>query len=121
MEHTTVTFFTSRTLENELENNTNSVIPYFGVTVIIMLTFCLLTVTMGDCVRSKTLLGLLGVLCAGLSCVAAFGFLIYIGVPFIGINMAAPFLMLGEYFNTLLTLCDTVRVFGTSYHEWVII
>ncbi|KAF2366096.1 Protein patched/dispatched [Trinorchestia longiramus] len=90
-----VTFFTSRTLETELENNTHSVIPYFGVTVAIMLLFCLVTVSMSDCVRSKTLLGLTGVICAGLSCVAAFGLLIYMGVPFIGINMAAPFLMLG--------------------------
>uniref|UniRef100_A0A2P2HXT6 Patched domain-containing protein 3-like n=1 Tax=Hirondellea gigas TaxID=1518452 RepID=A0A2P2HXT6_9CRUS len=95
LEHLTTTFFTSRTLEHELENNTNSVVPYFGVTVGIMLVFCLLTVSMGDCVRSKTLLGIVGVLCAGMSCVAAFGLLIYLGVPFIGINMAAPFLMLG--------------------------
>lgn len=97
MENLVVTFFTSRTLETELEENTNSVVPYFGLTVGIMLVFCLISVTMGDCVRSKTLLGLAGILCAGLSCIAAFGLLIYIGVPFIGINMAAPFLMLGEY------------------------
>ncbi|XP_018014148.1 patched domain-containing protein 3 isoform X2 [Hyalella azteca] len=95
MDNVIVTFFTSRTLETELENNTHSVIPYFGLTVAIILVFCLLTVMMGDCVRSKTLLGLAGILCAGLSCAAAFGLLIYIGVPFIGINMAAPFLMLG--------------------------
>ncbi|KAA0200941.1 hypothetical protein HAZT_HAZT005246, partial [Hyalella azteca] len=94
MDNVIVTFFTSRTLETELENNTHSVIPYFGLTVAIILVFCLLTVMMGDCVRSKTLLGLAGILCAGLSCAAAFGLLIYIGVPFIGINMAAPFLML---------------------------
>ena len=95
-EHIKVAYFTSRTLETELEDNTNSVVPYFGVTVGVMLLFCLLTVTMGDCVRSKTFLGLTGVFCAGLSCLAAFGLLIYIGVPFIGINLAAPFLMLGE-------------------------
>ena len=90
-------FFTTKTLETELEANTNSVIPFFGMTVTIMLVFCIISSTMGDCVRSKAILGFIGVLCAGLSCAAAFGLLTYIGVPFIGINLAAPFLMLGEY------------------------
>lgn len=88
--------FVSRTLETELENNTNSVIPFFGVTIAIMLFFSISTVMMGDWVRTKPWLGLMGVVSAVLACVAAFGFLIYLGVEFIGINMAAPFLMLGE-------------------------
>lgn len=87
--------FVSRTLETELENNTNSVIPFFGVTIAIMLFFSISTVMMGDWVRTKPWLGLMGVVSAVLACVAAFGFLIYLGVEFIGINMAAPFLMLG--------------------------
>ncbi|XP_068239461.1 patched domain-containing protein 3-like isoform X2 [Palaemon carinicauda] len=87
--------FVSRTLETELENNTNSVIPYFGVTVVIMVVFSVVTVMMGDWVRTKPWLGLMGVVSAALACLASFGFLIYIGLEFIGINMAAPFLMLG--------------------------
>lgn len=93
----TVARFVSRTLETELENNTNSVVPFFGVTVTIMVLFSVASVMMSDWVRTKPWLGLLGVVSAALACVAAFGFLIYFGVEFIGINMAAPFLMLGEY------------------------
>ena len=88
--------FTSRTLETELENNTQSVTPYFGVTIFIMVFFSVTTVMMADWVRSKPYMGFIGVISAVLSVIAAFGFLIYIRVPFIGINMAAPFLMLGE-------------------------
>lgn len=101
--------FVSRTLETELENNTNSVIPFFGVTIAIMLFFSISTVMMGDWVRTKPWLGLMGVVSAVLACVAAFGFLIYLGVEFIGINMAAPFLMLGECW-----LCVELR--GRPFH-----
>ncbi|XP_064118928.1 patched domain-containing protein 3-like isoform X2 [Macrobrachium nipponense] len=87
--------FVSRTLETELEKNTNSVIPYFGITVAIMVLFSVGTVMMGDWVRTKPWLGLMGVVSASLACLASFGFLIYLGLEFIGINMAAPFLMLG--------------------------
>ncbi|KAK8396858.1 hypothetical protein O3P69_005078 [Scylla paramamosain] len=91
----TVARFVSHTLETELENNTNSVVPFFGVTITIMLLFSVGSVMMGDWVRTKPWLGFIGVVSAALSCCAAFGFLIYLGVEFIGINMAAPFLMLG--------------------------
>ena len=89
--------FTSRTLETELENNTNSVIPFFGVTITVMVIFTCTSVMSGDCVRTKPWLGLMGIISAALAVLASFGFLIYLGVEFIGINMAAPFLMLGEY------------------------
>ncbi|XP_076034549.1 patched domain-containing protein 3-like [Oratosquilla oratoria] len=93
-----VSRFTSRTLETELENNTNSVIPFFGVTVAIMLIFSVVTVMMADWVRSKPYIGLMGVISAVLAVAAAFGFLIYLDIEFIGINMAAPFLMLDQNF-----------------------
>ncbi|KAF2366095.1 Protein patched/dispatched [Trinorchestia longiramus] len=90
-----ITIHNSRTAELEFQENTRSVLPYFIGTFFVMVTFCLVTVTMGDCVRSKTLLGLAGIISAVLATTTAFGFLIYCGMPFIGINMAAPFLMLG--------------------------
>lgn len=94
-EEISIARFTSRTLETELENNTNSVIPFFGVTITVMVLFTCTSVMSGDCVRTKPWLGLFGIISAVLAVLASFGFLIYIGVEFIGINMAAPFLMLG--------------------------
>lgn len=96
-EHINCARFTSQTLQTELEDNTISIMPYMTTTVGIMIAFCVLTSMMGDCVRSKPVVGLLGVVSAVLATGTAFGLLMYCGLPFIGINLAAPFLMLGEY------------------------
>jgi Patched family len=51
---------------------------------------------MGDSVRSKPWLGLLGNISAVMATAAAFGLAMYLRVDFIGINLAAPFLMIGK-------------------------
>lgn len=51
---------------------------------------------MGDGVRSKPWLGLMGNISAAMATLAAFGLAIYLGIEFIGINLAAPFLMIGK-------------------------
>lgn len=50
---------------------------------------------MGDVVRSKPWLGFLGNFSAIIATLAAFGFCMYLGIEFIGLNLAAPFLMIG--------------------------
>lgn len=57
----------------------------------------MLTSMMLDWVKSKPVMGLMGTISAAMGTVAAFGFAIYLGFDFIGINLAAPFLMVGEY------------------------
>lgn len=91
--------FSSLTLERELEENTNSVLPYFSLNMGVMVAFCIFTCMMTDWVKSKPILGLLGIISAILATLASFGFVIYLGVPFTGINLAAPFLMLGNDYN----------------------
>lgn len=88
--------FASRTLDIELERNTRTVIPFFSTTFLIMVLFSVTSCMMLDWVRSKPWLGVLGTLSAVMGTAAAFGMVIYCGVEFIGINLAAPFLMLGE-------------------------
>lgn len=61
-----------------------------------MALFSVVTCMMTDWVRSKPWLGLLGNFSAAMATVAAFGLCIYLGVDFIGLNLAAPFLMIGE-------------------------
>ncbi|KAK9502160.1 hypothetical protein O3M35_012746 [Rhynocoris fuscipes] len=85
--------FASRTLDIELEKNTQSVVPYFGSTFIIMAAFSTLTCIMSDWVRSKPILGILGNLSAAMGTVAGFGLAIYCGIDFIGINLVSPLLM----------------------------
>lgn len=97
--HISTARFASRTLELELEANTKTVVPYFASTFIIMCLFSVVTCMMTDWVRSKPWLGLLGNLSAAMATVAAFGLCIYLGIDFIGLNLAAPFLMIGELRN----------------------
>lgn len=101
--HLSVSRFSSRTLDHELEKNTRTVVPYFSTTFIIMGLFSVATCAMSDWVRSKPWLGLFGNLSAAMATAAAFGACSYIGVQFIGINLAAPFLMIGKFNNFTLT------------------
>jgi len=93
--HILVARSSSLTLEMELEANTKSVVPYFSLNIGIMVGFCVLTCMMTDWVKSKPLLGLLGVVSSVQACIAAFGFVMYWGMRFSGITLAVPFLMLG--------------------------
>ncbi|XP_062562304.1 patched domain-containing protein 3 [Armigeres subalbatus] len=93
--HIAVARFASRTLDHELERNTRTVVPYFSSTFILMALFSVVTCMMGDVVRSKPWLGLMGNVSAVMATLAAFGLAMYLGIEFIGINLAAPFLMIG--------------------------
>ncbi|XP_078042830.1 patched domain-containing protein isoform X2 [Augochlora pura] len=93
--HIATARFASRTLELELEENTKTIVPYFTSTFLLMALFSVVTCMMTDWVRSKPWLGLLGNVSAAMATVAAFGLCIYLGVDFIGLNLAAPFLMIG--------------------------
>lgn len=95
--HIAVARFASKTLDHELERNTRTVVPYFGSTFLFMALFSIITCMMGDQVRSKPFLGLMGNVSAAMATLAAFGLAMYLGIEFIGINLAAPFLMIGEY------------------------
>ena len=113
--HLNVTRFSSVTLEQELEENTNSVIPYFSLNIGIMVVFCIITCMMTDWVKSKPLLGLLGVISAILGSISAFGLVMYLGMDFIGINLAAPFLMLGIGIDDTFVMLAAWR--KTSIHD----
>lgn len=106
--------FSSLSMERELENNTNSVIPFFALNLAVMIAFCIVTCMMTDWVKSKPLLGFLGVVSAVLATIAALGMVMYCGVPFIGINLAAPFLMLGIGIDDTFVMLGAWR--RTSIH-----
>ena len=106
--------FSSLSMERELENNTNSVIPFFALNIGVMIAFCIVTCMMTDWVKSKPILGFLGVVSAVLATIAALGMVMYCGVPFIGINLAAPFLMLGIGIDDTFVMLGAWR--RTSLH-----
>lgn len=94
--------FVSNTLTKELQKNTQSVVPFLTLTVIIMLVFSILTCMMADWVTSKPWLGVIGCISSIMGVAAAFGLIMYFNLEFIGINLAAPFLMLGKSFCYLV-------------------
>ncbi|XP_071874799.1 patched domain-containing protein isoform X3 [Bombus fervidus] len=104
--HIATARFASRTLELELEENTKTIVPYFSSTFILMALFSVVTCMMTDWVRSKPWLGLLGNVSAAMATVAAFGLCIYLGVDFIGLNLAAPFLMIANRSWLYRALCS---------------
>jgi predicted RND superfamily exporter protein len=108
--HLDVYWYSSLTNDIELVSTILYVIPYFTITVIIMIIFSTTTSMMRDWVQSKPLLGAVGVVSASLSTAAAFGLVMYIGVEFIGLVMASPFLMLGETYSDSIKLCNQFRV-----------
>ena len=52
-----------------------------------------------DNVRNKVWVAFVGVLSAGLAVLSSFGFMLYIGVPFVITTVNAPFLILGKVFE----------------------
>lgn len=95
-EYIDVARFALRSLEDEINKNVEVVTPYLTITIILMVIFSVLCVFSTDWVRSKLSIGILGVVSTIMATGCGFGILMYCGVPFIGINMAAPFLMLGK-------------------------
>lgn len=87
--------FVSSTPAWEMEVSKNSITPNLLVNVAAMILFCLGASSMSDAVRSKPLIGFLGLFSAFLATLAGFGLMCYIGVDFIALCLAAPFLLLG--------------------------
>merc|ERR1719419_682968 len=90
-----ITKFVSSTPAWEMEKSKDSITPNLLVNVGIMVIFCLFASSMADAVRSKPLIGFLGLFSAVLATIAGFGFSCYVGIEFIALCFAAPFLLLG--------------------------
>lgn len=74
---------------------------------------------MGDVVRSKPWLGFLGNFSAIMATLAAFGFAMYCGIDFIGLNLAAPFLMIGK-FSLFQSFVQCFSIFDISIFNFIL-
>lgn len=90
-----VSYFTSVSRQNELETNSDSVIPLFSVAYSLAITISVLSCSRLDCVRTKVWVATFGVLSAGMAVLASFGLLLFCGMPFAMTVASAPFLILG--------------------------
>ena len=94
--------YVSLSLEDELQSNVITVLKYLPPTILVMLIFSIVSTFTTDWVRSKIQIATMGVMMSLMAAGCSFGLLMYCGVSFIGINIAAPFLVLG---NLLINFC----------------
>ncbi|XP_063781225.1 patched domain-containing protein 3-like [Pseudophryne corroboree] len=86
---------TSISLQKEFAGSTESVIPLFSITYIVIILFSVISCASLDNVRNKIWVTTLGVISPGLAIMASFGLLLLCGVPFARTVVNAPFLILG--------------------------
>ncbi|KAG1927607.1 SSD domain-containing protein [Pimephales promelas] len=98
-----VSYFTSISRQNELETNSDSVIPLFSITYVLVITISILSCLRLDCVRTKVWMAVFGVVSAGMAVLASFGLLLFCGMPFAMTVQTAPFLVLADVQR--LTVC----------------
>lgn len=103
-EHVKISFGVLSSLEKEVDQNVRSIMPYFIATVPMMVFFSIISTFTTDWVRSKLIVSIFGVVSAFMAFGCGFGFLIYLGVPVIGINMVIPFLILGKESNLIFAI-----------------
>jgi len=85
--------FASNTPGWEMEKSRLSITNTLILNVMAMIVFSMLAASNSDAARSKPLIGFIGLISAGLATLAGFGFSCYVGVEFISLVMAAPFLL----------------------------
>ncbi|XP_036376039.1 patched domain-containing protein 3-like [Megalops cyprinoides] len=112
-----VSYFTSRSRQEELEGNTKEVIPLFSVTYFLAITFSIVSCMRLDNVRNKVWVAAFGVLSAGLAVLSSFGMMLYIGVPFAMTVANAPFLILGVGIDDMFIMISAWQ--QTNVHDKV--
>ncbi|XP_067122464.1 patched domain-containing protein 3-like isoform X1 [Centruroides vittatus] len=87
--------YVSSSVETEFHNSTMALMPLLVLISFMMILFSALTSITSDWISNKPWSGVIGCMSSGLSVASSFGLLMYIGIPYIDMNLAAPFLTLG--------------------------
>ncbi|XP_002750214.2 patched domain-containing protein 3 [Callithrix jacchus] len=90
-----VVHFTSVSRQLEFEATSQTVVPLFHLTYILIILFAVISCFRFDCIRNKMCVAAFGVISAFLAVVSGFGLLLHIGVPFVILVANSPFLILG--------------------------
>ncbi|XP_028290293.1 patched domain-containing protein 3 isoform X2 [Gouania willdenowi] len=90
-----VSYYTSKSKQGEIDSHTTDGFPLFLITYACAIGFSVISCLRADNVRNKVWVAVFGVLSAGLAVLSSFGFLLYIGVPFVITVANSPFIILG--------------------------
>uniref|UniRef100_A0A0R3RG29 SSD domain-containing protein n=1 Tax=Elaeophora elaphi TaxID=1147741 RepID=A0A0R3RG29_9BILA len=113
--------FSFSMLKNEMNKNALYTFPFISMTLLLLVTFTILSCMTGDWVTSKPLEALMGVLSSSFAIVSAGGFMFLTGTPFVSQVAVMPFLalaigvddtyiMLGAWQDTRRTLPPSKRM-----------
>ncbi|KAI5608846.1 patched domain-containing protein 3-like [Silurus asotus] len=92
---TQVSYFTSKSRQEEFEKSAESVTWLFSIAYFIAVLFSVLSCIRLENVRNKACVALLGVTSTGLAVLSSFGLLLLMNVPFVITVATSPFLVLG--------------------------
>nr|CBN82159.1 Patched domain-containing protein 3 [Dicentrarchus labrax] len=102
--HIDVSFYTSKSKQEEIDSHTTDGFPLFLITYALAITFSVISCLRFDNVRNKVWVAVFGVLSSGLAVLSSFGLLLYIGVPFVITVANSPFLILGIGLNNMFVM-----------------
>ncbi|XP_072235168.1 patched domain-containing protein 3-like [Leuresthes tenuis] len=103
-EHLDVSYFTSKSKQEEIDSHTTDGFPLFAITYASAITISVLSCLRSDNVRNKVWVAIFGVVSCGLAVISSFGLLLYIGVPFVITVANSPFLILGIGLNNMFIM-----------------
>jgi len=93
---TTFTIYSPIDLEKELINNIQTAFEnYFSIIIMVICAYTIYSCMRTDWVRSKPLMGIIGLLCIILAALSGFGLCLYAGYPWQAINVVVIFLLIG--------------------------
>ncbi|XP_067122056.1 patched domain-containing protein 3-like [Centruroides vittatus] len=87
--------FVANDYNTEVNKVTISSLKLLSIAVPLMVIFSVLTCMSTDWITSKPWVGIAGCLTSTLGVAGAFGFLLWLDVPYIDLNISVPFLLLG--------------------------
>ncbi|XP_024136450.1 patched domain-containing protein 3 [Oryzias melastigma] len=103
-ENVDVSYFTSKSKQDEINSHTTDGFPLFLITYAFAISFSVISCMRFDNVRNKVWVAVFGVISSGLAVVSSFGLMLYIGVPFVITVANSPFLILGIGLNNMFIL-----------------
>ncbi|KAM4534060.1 patched domain-containing protein 3-like [Odontesthes bonariensis] len=102
--HIDVSYFTSKSRQEEIDSHTTDGFPLFGISYASAITISVLSCLRSDNVRNKVWVAIFGVVSSWLAVISSFGLLLYIGVPFVITVANSPFLILGIGLNNMFVM-----------------
>ncbi|XP_041424227.1 patched domain-containing protein 3 [Xenopus laevis] len=99
-----VYYYTSISVQKQLEEDAKRALPFFTVTFIVTILFSVLSCMRLHSVRNKIWVALFGVISPGLAILTSFGLLLFCGAPFAITAVNAPFLILGAGMDNMFII-----------------